>query len=59
MSEKFKPCPFCGSNNIRSGDNWSCGYAYVLCNNCGGMISQCYSNEEEAIIAWNTRKKKI
>ena len=47
------PCPFCGSAELGSGDNWSCGEGYVNCSSCGvTMISK---TEESAIEKWNTR----
>lgn len=53
MSDKLKPCPFCGGQ----GD-----YYYIMtmrkhwigCHNCN-CATDGYDTEEEAIEAWNTR----
>jgi len=57
MSEKLKPCPFCGSNNISAWDYW------CRCNNCTAEIAMQRVDENPAlshrannILAWNRRK---
>ncbi len=56
MSEKLKPCPFCGgeaSMSIgRNGENEQ--LMYVECVSCAGMANMC-RYRAEAVTAWNTR----
>jgi len=54
MSEKLKPCPFCGSDNVRAWDN------SVTCRECdasGPDLGHCVGDKcrEASIVAWNTR----
>lgn len=56
MSKKIelKPCPFCGSEDIRMGST-GCSIGvdiYIKCN-CGAKIQIC---EEELINRWNRRQ---
>lgn len=51
MSEKLKPCPFCGGNNL-SIDGIT--VYWVECKDCNASISG-HETEEEAIEAWNMR----
>jgi Lar family restriction alleviation protein len=54
----LKPCPFCGSTNVRlwkgqtvgTGDN---GIRFVRCFECGSRGP--FSEQSEAIDAWNKR----
>ena len=55
----LKPCPFCGGTNIRV-DKCTC---MILCLSCfckgpnfSKYLSQCSSEVEAAVLAWNTRK---
>lgn len=51
MSKELKPCPFCGSKNLRlTGNSWH----WVQCNNCFAEIGG-QESEEEAIEQWNRR----
>ncbi len=57
MSEKLKPCPFCGSDDVHLycvNDKGS----LVECNNCCYSIDYCLLSEEETIKTWNTRAGK-
>ena len=57
MSE-LKRCPFCGGEvwfKIAELDAFRNVYSF-LCKDCDMEIIYPYSNEEEAINAWNTRK---
>ena len=56
MSNKLKPCPFCGGDAEIT--KWHEGY-FVECKEqrCGGTIGA-YKTEEKAIEAWNTRVEK-
>jgi Lar family restriction alleviation protein len=57
MSE-LKRCPFCGGEvklHISELDAFRNVYSF-LCNDCDMEIIYPYSNEEEAVKAWNTRK---
>ena len=49
---KLKPCPFCGSNDVKvvSGMN------FVACYECESD-SGVYDSKEEAVKAWNRRVK--
>lgn len=52
MSDKLKPCPFCGGEAIVSGCDdtlWS-----VICKKCAASIDY-NDTKQEAIIAWNRR----
>lgn len=56
MSEKLKPCPFCGSKAVLYKYHWW-GTAYgIECSQCKGLIDRCLT-KEEAIEAWNRRAK--
>ena len=55
---KLKPCPFCGEDAFlwvhRNGVKVSCK------NDCVSMPPRfdcCFTNDEQAIKAWNTRKE--
>lgn len=52
MSDKLKPCPFCGGTPIVSGCDdtlWS-----VICKKCAASIDY-NETKQDAIIAWNSR----
>ena len=59
---KFKPCPFCGSQDIEAKytptvfekDHTKSGYYKIICNNCGISTSECYPYEK-AVLKWNGR----
>ena len=52
MSDKLKPCPFCGGRAMLSGcEDWQWT---VVCNKCDYLIGD-YEPEREAIEAWNLR----
>jgi Lar family restriction alleviation protein len=48
----LKPCPFCGSNNVKK-DNFSFGYC-VMCTDCGCRTDN-ENTEAKAIARWNRR----
>lgn len=58
MSDKLKPCPFCGSNKCNviehAFHNLSSTYG-VKCWNCKAESWQFFDTKEEAIEAWNRR----
>ena len=58
MTEKLKPCPFCGEKDevwvIQRMD----GPYWVQCPDCGGSGSR-EATEEEAVIAWNRRAYEV
>ena len=49
MSEKLRPCPFCGSEDVENTGN------YVKCRNCLADGPFNYTNVDEAAENWNTR----
>ena len=55
MTEKLKPCPFCGCDDIGiwENDEGYIGYQ-VYCESCGSMADS-YDTPKEAIKAWNRR----
>lgn len=54
MAEELKPCPFCGSENIREHSGYPLEYWSVKCLDCGGRM-QFYGSQQQAINAWNRR----
>lgn len=71
MTERLKPCPFCGGSNLHAGDFDGIledgVTVYIRCMNCGGNIEGTGAHPEEAIRAraaledaterWNARKE--
>ena len=57
MSEKLKPCPFCGNEAVlfTGGEH----LAYVGCVKCGAKLPACFgeNKEAEAVEAWNRRSR--
>nr|DAR30056.1 MAG TPA: restriction alleviation protein [Caudoviricetes sp.] len=51
MNEELKPCPFCGSKNIRM---WNTSTPWVSCRDCFANTA-CGTTREEAIENWNRR----
>ena len=67
MSEKLKPCPFCGSNNLEFKDSDIEGWiSHVACMSCDDMIGPMsefkYDDVEEAHAdaanVWNRRHQE-
>ena len=60
MSEKLKPCPFCGNKNVRLRGDVTCGFETmnVFCDNCHATGPWCDS-ERGAIKCWNYREEPI
>ena len=54
MTEGLKPCPFCGSRNIRQHSQYPMQIWSVKCRDCGGKMQRAGS-QEQAIAAWNRR----
>lgn len=52
MTEKLKPCPFCGSSSVTVGELYPSSYARCLA--CGAESRLCYSRDEAAAV-WNRR----
>ncbi len=52
MSEELKPCPFCGSTEIRYG--YGPLFPVVWCNKCDAQV-QDVDDVDDAIKLWNTR----
>ena len=58
MSEELKPCPFCGSENLRQGNvEYSFGTdIFIKCVDCSGKMQLCAEyGETQLIKAWNRR----
>lgn len=69
MSEKLKPCPFCGSPAVMIERKSGAGHYAIGCTRESCIIflppnakknelhnyAWCYSHKENAIAAWNTR----
>ena len=54
MSEKLKPCPFCGGD-AKMYNDCDTFLGYVYCPKCRGRAGyECQTNDE-AIAAWNKR----
>lgn len=51
MSDKLKPCPFCGGK----AKVWKSGSYGVVCNTCDANTGFIYPNEQEPVEAWNKR----
>ena len=51
MTQKLKPCPFCGMD---AGEVFDMGGFYVSCCECEAQ-GPCRETKEEAIKAWNYR----
>lgn len=58
---KPKDCPFCGSDEVTVDHaSFSQNTAnYVVCENCEASSGVDYSNEQDAIVAWNKRNREI
>jgi len=55
---EFKPCPFCGSQNIKVLEYGNRKNFYCECEDCKALTPNPMNTdytEEEAIVAWNTR----
>lgn len=53
MSDKLKPCPFCGGKAEFFEDEFFCRYS-VVCTECGAR-TYTYCVERDAMDAWNGR----
>lgn len=51
---KLKLCPFCKGKAQSAG---GAGCHYVFCNKCCAQTDYGYETEQQAIAAWNKRKK--
>lgn len=52
MSDKLKPCPFCGGEGRLQTDFRN---NRIICNTCGAYGGHTYYSEQEAIEVWNKR----
>ena len=50
MSEKLKPCPFCGGEAVYDRD-----WKGVQCRVCNARIANNFQRKKDAVEAWNTR----
>lgn len=59
-AQTMKPCPFCGSDNVKY--EFSSSQGYITCNSCladGPLVEEAADpicDIDAAIIAWNRRK---
>ena len=53
MTDKLKPCPFCGGEAMLRNRGMNT-QNYVVCENCGA-VSKITETEADAIKAWNKR----
>ena len=51
MREKLKPCPFCGSTNLRYEQY---GDVCIVCNDCGSFGAM-GADDDDAAEKWNCR----
>ena len=56
MSEKLKPCPFCGYKHIKIYKEDDISYHGECCNPYCAIIGPVAGTEQAAINAWNRRK---
>lgn len=58
MDDELKPCPFCGSTELKMREGYlqdrSIAYS-VVCMNCASMGAWCAESKENAIASWNRR----
>lgn len=52
---ELKPCPFCGSKEVRMRFDSVFESYYVACKKCGADVHQFYGLKDEAVKAWNRR----
>ena len=53
MTDKLKPCPFCGGEAEML--NYSPSEWLVVCPTCDGMVERWRNTEKEAVEQWNRR----
>ena len=56
MSDKLKPCPFCGGNAVYIEKRDIFISKFVTCAKCGIETRRNYLRKDKAIEHWNTRK---
>ncbi len=52
MTEKLKPCPFCGGRTVLLGNEEISSY-FVLCEDCDAEGKTCNTPEEAIVKAWD------
>lgn len=58
MAETLKPCPFCGSDDVRlMPDHMDRRDSYVLCRSCGARSTSAFS-AKDAVEMWNQRTER-
>ena len=56
MTEKLKPCPFCGGGEAKI---MKMGYPHwIYCLECGAKVHGRTTDEKDSIEAWNRRAER-
>jgi Lar family restriction alleviation protein len=56
---ELKPCPFCGSEEVRMRFDSVFESYCVTCRNCGAKVFQFYGLKDAAVEAWNRRADDV
>lgn len=61
MTERYKPCPFCGSHTLQSVffNTAEPQYYAIVCGDCGAVGPQGAIMSDEDTIKWNIRKEQL
>lgn len=54
MTDKLKPCPFCGSEALIVDDDKEHYGVFIACSKCCSS-TEIFKTEDEALISWNSR----
>ena len=56
VESKLKPCPFCGSKNVKQAITYLKPVPEIFCNECGVEVRCVY---DDVRIAWNRRNEEV